>query len=54
MKPDLIYYLLRWITGFCDILDGLCIVFTGGFYHPWLSYKIVNYSAVRVLKKMTE
>ena len=51
MKADLIYYLLRWCGGFCNIIDGMCIIFTGGFYNPWLSFKITAYSAKRSIKR---
>lgn len=50
MGPDLGYYFLRWISGFCDIIDGICVVASLGFYSPMLSYKIVFYSSKRNLK----
>lgn len=51
MKPDKTYYILRWVSGFTDILDGLCVIFTLGCYHPMLSMKLMSYDAKRLLKK---
>ncbi len=51
MKPDFIYYLIRWITGFCDIIDGVCVILSFGFYNPLLSFKVVCYSSKRDIKK---
>jgi hypothetical protein len=51
MKPDFWYYVLRWIGGFCDILDGICVVCSLGFYNPMLSYKMVFYSSERSIKR---
>ncbi len=51
MKPDFWYYFLRWVGGFCDIIDGICIILTLGFYNPMLSFKMVFYSSKRSIKK---
>jgi len=47
--PDLIYYLLRWLGGLCDIIDGLFLIVSLGFYNPCLSFKLVIYSSKRDL-----
>jgi len=54
MRPDFIYYFLRWVGGFCDIIDGVIVIFTLGFYNPMISFKIVYYSARRNLKRRIE
>jgi len=51
MGPDFTYYFLRWIGGFCDIIDGIFVVISLGFYNPMLSFKIVFYSSARSIKK---
>jgi hypothetical protein len=51
--PELgfMYYFLRWMSGFCDTIDGLCVLFSLGFYNPGLSFKITCYSVKKSLKK---
>ena len=51
MKPDFMYYFLRWVTGFCDIIDGICVVISLGFYNPLLSFNMVFYSSKRDIKR---
>jgi len=48
---DFWYYVLRWIGGWCDIIDGICRVISLGFWSPTLSFKMVIYSAKRVCYK---
>ena len=50
-QPGIDFYFLRWLNGFAGIIDGLCVVFTAGFYNPWLSFRFVVYSSERELKK---
>lgn len=33
---------LYWFTGWCNVLDGLCVVLTLGHYYPMLAQKFVN------------
>lgn len=33
---------LYWFTGWCNILDGLCVVLTLGYYYPMLSQKFIS------------
>lgn len=49
--PDFLYYILRWLGGFCDIIDGLFLILTGGFYSPYISFKLVVYSSKRTIGK---
>jgi len=51
MKPDFIYYFLRWFRGLLEIIDGLCMLISLGFYRPNLSMKVVIYDTKRMLKK---
>jgi len=51
MKNDIIFYILRWLTGFTEIIDGLFKVITLGSYSPNLSFKLVAYSTKRSIKK---
>ena len=41
MKP--IHYLIhrtyRFLSGFCDIIDGVCTIITLGFWCPNISFK---------------
>ena len=48
---DTLYYILRWIGGFCDIIDGVCVVLTLGFYNPNLGFKRVIYDSKRMVEK---
>ena len=50
-KPDFIYYLLRWLRGFLEIADGLCLLVSLGFYRPNLAMRCVMYDAKRLIKK---
>jgi hypothetical protein len=51
---DFWYYVLRWLGGWCDIVDGLFRVLTLGYWHPMLSFKLVIYSSKRVCRILTK
>ena len=54
MKPDILYYVLRWLMGFCEIIDGVCRIFTVGLYSPNLNLKVIAYSGKRIIKRALE
>lgn len=33
---------LYWFTGWCNVLDGLVVVLTLGYYYPMLAQKFVS------------
>lgn len=45
------YYFWRWLTCFCEIIDGLCGVVTGGFWSPKLNLKAWNWWLCRPIKE---
>ena len=51
MRPDILFYVLRWIGGFCSIIDGVFTVLAAGFYNPNLTYKMVTYSSKRSIDR---
>jgi len=51
MKPSFMYYFLRWINGFCDIIDGVCVILSLGLYNPELNFKMVCYNVKNDLKR---
>lgn len=41
------FYLLRWLIGFAEILEGFCIIISLGFWYPnltlWADGKLLDY-----------
>lgn len=34
--------ILYWFTGWCNVLDGLIVVLTGGYYYPMLAQRFMK------------
>lgn len=53
-KENTMEYLLKWICGWANLADGLCLIFTLGFYCLDLSYyaecTYLDYMADRIKK----
>jgi len=54
MKPDFTYYFLRWLTGFCEVVDGVLTVCTLGFFNPNATFAMVCYTSKRNINRMME
>jgi hypothetical protein len=49
-KEDDMEYFLKWICGWANLADGLCLIVTLGFYSPNISY----YAECMYLDYMTD
>ena len=47
MNKKLIIQWYRWVSCWCEIVDGVSGVLTLGYYRPALSYKVILKSAMR-------
>jgi hypothetical protein len=36
MRPEIKYHFLRWLMGLSNIIDGLCLIISIGFWTPAL------------------
>lgn len=49
-KPPFRHYLMLWIGGWLDIIDGLCRIATV-IWSPYLAFKLVIWESKRDLKR---